>query len=241
MRTHNSLLTAIFLSLASASFAFDLPGLKKVPGDAVLPAVTPPYAAGAGVVRSPEAAARINLEALRAEAAADPDSFVDEHTPAEVGLVFGLPANDEAEAYGFAASRYLISNALAQSAIVQVRVNLGTQRLTVTGPGVKKVFKISSGLAPEHGTPGSGKCFAPDFMETMHYSSLYNKAPMPNSIFFNGNIALHGTEAEKLLGQPASHGCIRLSKADAKTLFDIVKASGKANTSICVEGKTPVI
>jgi len=239
MKTSNSLLAVIFLSLASTSFAFDLPGLSRIPGDAVLPAATLPRAAGAALSGSPEAASDKKLEDLRAEAAADPDRFVDERTPEEVGLVFGLPANDSAEAFGFG-SRYMISNALAQSATVQVRVNLSTQRLTVTGPGTGKVFKISSGLAPEHGTPGSGKCFAPDFMETMHYSSLYNKAPMPNSIFFNGNIALHGTEAEKLLGQPASHGCIRMSKADAKTLFEIVKANGKANTSICVEGKTPV-
>ena len=218
------MLTAVLLSLTSAGFAFDLPGLRQVPGVEGLPAVSLPRAEGY------DAAAEKRLEALRAEAAADPDKFVDERTPEELGLVYGLPAG----------SRYVISNALALSATVQVRVNLGTQRLTVTGPSVGKVFKISSGLAPEHGTPGSGKCFAPDFMESMHYSSLYNKAPMPNSIFFNGNIALHATEAEHLLGRPASHGCIRMSKVDAKTLFDIVKANGKANTSICVEGKTPV-
>jgi lipoprotein-anchoring transpeptidase ErfK/SrfK len=240
MKSFNSILTAIFFSLTATGAAFDLPGMTRIPGDAILPAVTLPGAPGSEVPGSAEAAAEKKLEALRAEAAADPDRFVDERTPAEVGLVFGLPANDEAETFGFAGSRYLISNALAQSATVQVRVDLGTQRLTVTGPEVSKVFKISSGLAPEHGTPGSGKCFAPDFIETMHYSSLYNKAPMPNSIFFNGNIALHGTEAEHLLGKPASHGCIRLSKADAKTLFGIVKANGKANTSICVEGRTPV-
>lgn len=234
MKASNILLTAIFLSLTSAGFAFDLPGLDRLPAVAGLPAVNLPRVEGS------DAATEKKLEALRAEAAADPDKFVDERTPEELGLVYGLPANDGAEEYGLDGSRYLISSALALSATVQVRVNLGTQRLTVTGPSVGKVFKISSGLAPEHGTPGSGKCFAPDFMETMHYSSLYNKAPMPNSIFFNGNIALHATEAEHLLGKPASHGCIRMSKVDAKTLFDIVKANGKANTSICVEGKTPV-
>ena len=28
---------------------------------------------------------------------------------------------------------------------------------------------------------------------------------------------MHGTNAEHLLGKPASHGCVRLSKKDAKT------------------------
>jgi len=77
-------------------------------------------------------------------------------------------------------------------------------------------------------------------MESMHYSSLYNKAPMPNSVFFNGNIAMHATETVKLLGQPASHGCIRMSKPDSRAVFEAVLAHGRANTSVCVVGKTPV-
>ena len=230
MKTRNIVLAAAFLSLTSSAFAFDLPGLNENHGGIGLPAATLPRIAGSEIAGSPEASAETDLEALRAEAYADPDKFVDERSPAEVGLAFGLPAG----------ARYLISNAKAQLAAVRISVNLTTQRLTVEGPEVNKVFKISSGLAPKYGTPGSGKCFAPDFIEVMHYSSLYNKAPMPNSVFFNGNIAIHGTAAEHLLGKPASHGCIRLSKADAKTLYDVVKANGKSNASICVEGKTPV-
>lgn len=230
MKPQNFAFIAALLSLTSAGFAFDLPAVNKIPGAPGLPAASLPGIGGSAVPGSAEALAGERIEALRAEAAADPDAFIDGHPPAEVGLVFGLPDG----------SRYVISNDKAQLAAVRVKVNLGTQRLSVEGPGVSKVFRISSGLAPKNGTPGSGKCFAPDFIETMHYSSLYNKAPMPNSVFFNGNIAIHGTEAEHLLGKPASHGCIRLSKADAKTLFEAVKANGKAKTSICVEGKTPV-
>ena len=35
-------------------------------------------------------------------------------------------------------------------------------------------------------------------------------------------IYLHGTNQEHLLGQPASHGCIRMSNNDIITLFDLV-------------------
>lgn len=232
---------AALISLSSNCFAFDLPGLDRVPAAAALPAAGLPGRESAVLAGTRDASAEKNIEALRAEAAADPDKFIDNHSPAETGLVFGLPANsDEAAAYGFPDSRYVINNAAAKLAVIRVKISLDTQRLTVEGPELNKAFKISSGLAPEHGTPGSGRCFSPDFIESMHYSSLYNKAPMPNSVFFNGNIAIHGTEAEKLLGRPASHGCIRLSKADAKTFFDVVKANGRANVSICVEGKTPV-
>lgn len=220
MKTINSALIAALLSLTSSAFAFDLPGLNKNSGFANLPAVNPPF-----LYR----AAGPDLEALQAEALADPAKFIDSHTPREVSLAFGLPGGN----------RYVISNPKAQLAVVRIRIDLAAQRLTVEGPEVNKVFKISSGLPPKYATPGSGKCFAPDFIEAMHYSSLYNKAPMPNSIFYNGNIAIHGTEAEWLLGKPASHGCIRLSKANAKTLYDVVKANGKSKASICVEGKTP--
>lgn len=214
------MLAVAFLFLTPSAFAFDLPGLSKNSGFTNLPAVNPPLL---------YSAAGLDLEALRAEALADPAKFIDSHTPGEVSMAFGLPGDN----------RYVISNAKAQLAAVRIRVNLSTQRLTVEGSEVNKTFKISSGLAPKYATPGSGKCFAPDFIEAMHYSSLYNKAPMPNSVFFNGNIAIHGTEAEWLLGKPASHGCIRLSKANAKTLYDVVKANGKSKASICVEGKTP--
>jgi lipoprotein-anchoring transpeptidase ErfK/SrfK len=171
----------------------------------------------------------LDLAALRAEAAADPDKFIDEHTPQEVGLVFGLQP-----------SRFMITDkARIASAPLRITVDLSRQRLVVQSSGTVNEYKISSGLAPDHATPGSGKCFGPDSMEPMHYSSLYNNAPMPNTVFFNGNIAMHGTGAEALLGQPASHGCNRLSKADSKTVYDTVKAAGKANTVICVQGVTP--
>lgn len=208
----------LILTLAAPAAAFDLPGLDKAAAPARLPVVGEPAEAGDA-----------RLAALRAEAAADPVKFFDEHTPAEIGLAYGLPA----------ASRYRIDNAAAEKASVRLIVNLTDQRLLVVSPELKGVFKISSGLGPDNITPGSGRCYAPDFIEEMHYSSLYNKAPMPHSIFFNGNIAMHGTNAEHLLGQPASHGCIRLYKADAKKIYEVVKAHGKANTSVCVTGVTP--
>jgi len=170
-----------------------------------------------------------DLQSLRAEAMADPDKFVDDHTPGEVGLVFGLQP-----------SRFMITDKTRiQNAALHITVDLSRQRLIVQSSGTVKEFKISSGLPPAHPTPGSGRCFGPDTLEPMHYSSLYGNAPMPNTVFFNGNIAMHGTEAEALLGQPASHGCVRLSRADSKTIYDFVKAAGKSNTVICVQGSAP--
>ncbi len=37
-------------------------------------------------------------------------------------------------------------------------------------------------------------------------------------------IYIHGTNHEALLGQPASHGCVRMSNADVAELYDLVPA-----------------
>ena len=60
----------------------------------------------------------------------------------------------------------------------------------------------------------------------MHYSSKYENAPMPYSVFFNDGIAVHATSETKHLGRPASHGCVRLSKADAEVFFRAVADIG---------------
>jgi len=62
-----------------------------------------------------------------------------------------------------------------------------------------------------------------------HKSSLYNNAPMPHSIFYSGNFAIHGTNQISKLGRPASAGCVRLHPANAKVLFNMVQRYGKSN------------
>ena len=168
---------------------------------------------------------------LRAEALSDPDKFVDEHSPEEVGIAFGLQP-----------SRYQVMNAARiRNAAVRLTVDLARQRLVVKSPGLNTEFRISSGLLPDNGTPGSGKCFAPDALEAMHYSSQFNNAPMPNTVFFNGSVALHGTSPmnELMLGRPVSHGCVRLSRVNARTVFDLVSETGKSKVIICVTGAAP--
>lgn len=71
-------------------------------------------------------------------------------------------------------------------------------------------------------------------MEKMHYSRLYDMSPMPWSIFFNGNVAIHGTPHVSGLGTPKSHGCVRIHPANAKILYDMV-VRDRNNTTIRVE------
>ena len=77
--------------------------------------------------------------------------------------------------------------------------------------------------------------YQPYLLKPMHYSSKYENAPMPNSIFFHGGYAIHATEAINNLGRPASHGCVRLHPQNARWLYQIVKEYGKENVFIIVQ------
>jgi lipoprotein-anchoring transpeptidase ErfK/SrfK len=76
--------------------------------------------------------------------------------------------------------------------------------------------------------------FRPRRLERIWYSSKYDDAPMPYSIFFLGGYAVHGTTDARNLGRPASHGCVRLAIPNARRLFDLVRAHGPANSAIIV-------
>lgn len=72
-----------------------------------------------------------------------------------------------------------------------------------------------------HGRPGwrtPPGTFRVQFKDIDHRSELFDNAPMPYSVFFNGGIAFH---AGSLRVQ--SHGCIHLSTAAAKTYFNTLK------------------
>ncbi|MFC3612326.1 L,D-transpeptidase [Lutimaribacter marinistellae] len=76
--------------------------------------------------------------------------------------------------------------------------------------------------------------YRPQVLKRMHYSTLYNNAPMPFSIFFHGNYAIHGTDQTEKLGCPASAGCVRLHPENAETLFNLVREIGPENTLIVI-------
>jgi hypothetical protein len=109
-------------------------------------------------------------------------------------------------------------------AFVHIDVDLSSQTMRVSsGSGESYVWPISSGRSG-HLTPRG--VFRPRALYAMVHSAKYGNAPMPHSIFFYGQYAIHGTNAVGALGSPASHGCIRLSPQNAATLFTMVQAQG---------------
>ena len=72
------------------------------------------------------------------------------------------------------------------------------------------------------------------WLSKYHKSSIYNNAPMPYSIFYDGNFPIHGTDQIGRLGTPASSGCVRLHPENAAVLFAMVEQVGKSNFAIKV-------
>jgi hypothetical protein len=121
----------------------------------------------------------------------------------------------------------------ASADVLQVRVDLSEQSMRVYNNGRKLyLWPISSARAGKVTPVGT---FQPQFLSAKHKSSLYDDAPMPWSVFFHGNYAIHGTTEVSKLGRPASAGCIRLHPDHAKILFTLVQKTGKAETYILVE------
>jgi hypothetical protein len=139
----------------------------------------------------------------------------------------------------FPLAALLLCAAAQADAAVEIDINKDTQTMTVAVDGVAKYrWPVSSGL-PAYETPnGTHKAFR---MEEDHYSKEWDEAPMPHSIFFTKRgHAIHGTDSVSRLGSPASHGCVRLSRANAATLFALVKQEGVTKTTVTLSGSSQV-
>ena len=127
----------------------------------------------------------------------------------------------------------------AAEAKVAITVDKDNQRMTVAVDGVERYhWPVWSGI-PSYETPnGSFRTFR---MEEDHYSKEFDDAPMPHAIFFTKiGHAIHGTDSVNRLGSPASHGCVRLSRANASTLYALVQREGVLNTTVTLTGSSQV-
>src|SRR3954467_1045653 len=127
----------------------------------------------------------------------------------------------------------------AAQAKIAITIDQNAQLMTVAVDGVDRYqWPVSTGI-PSYETPnGTFQTFR---MEEDHYSKEFDDAPMPHSIFFTKiGHAIHGTDSESRLGSPASHGCVRLSRANASTLYALVQSEGVLNTTVTLTGSSQV-
>lgn len=108
--------------------------------------------------------------------------------------------------------------------------NIGYDRFQATNydPTTGLLFYWKTSTAREGKSTPRGY-FRPQAFSSNHFSSLYNDAPMPWALFFNGSIATHGVLGAPIanLGKAASAGCARLEPQRAEDLFNLIGIVGK--------------
>ncbi|MEQ5869870.1 L,D-transpeptidase [Sagittula sp. NFXS13] len=133
----------------------------------------------------------------------------------------------------FAAVLILCMPLAALSAPLVAKVDISTQTMTVIYNGqITYQWPVSTARTGKYTPRGA---WSAKWLSRNHKSSLYNNAPMPFSIFFNGNYAIHGTNQISRLGRPASAGCVRLHPEHAAVLFDLTQQVGKQNMRVVIE------
>jgi lipoprotein-anchoring transpeptidase ErfK/SrfK len=124
----------------------------------------------------------------------------------------------------------------AQEAVAEriiARVSISKQMMEVYHEG-RKLYEWPVSTARAGKVTPVGQWLGAQWLSKNHKSSLYNNAPMPYAIFYNGNYAIHGTNQVSKLGRPASAGCVRLQTENARILFDMVRYEGKQNLKVVV-------
>ena len=125
----------------------------------------------------------------------------------------------------------LVALALTDAARADVVITVSKMRqsMSVSVNGMPRYsWSVSTGVG---GTPSG--TFRPQSLDRNHRSSLFGNAPMPYSIFYDGNFAIHGTDA-CLATRPAGRraaacGCtLRMPRS----LFALVQKEGLGNTRI---------
>src|ERR1700743_2525253 len=138
-----------------------------------------------------------------------------------------------------AATTLMMFGAGAAQAKIAITLDKDAQMMTVAVDGTERYhWPVSSGI-PSRETPnGTFRAFR---MEAEHFSKEFDDAPMPHPIFFTKvGHAIHGTDSVGRLGTPASHGCVRLSKANATTLYALVEQQGVLNTTVMLTGSAAI-
>lgn len=135
----------------------------------------------------------------------------------------------------FFATIALLITAISAAADVVITIDKSAQRMTVAVDGTTRwKWPLSTGARGYDTPSGSYTAFR---MEKDYSSKEWDDAPMPNSIFFTQRgHAIHGSY-DKRLGRPLSHGCVRLTPANAAQLYSLVESKGVGSTKVVVTGR----
>ena len=129
--------------------------------------------------------------------------------------------------------KHHVKRAPALPPIVVANISIAAQTMSVSVNGWPEGYwRISSAREGYHTPTGSYRATR---LAQIYFSKKYDNAPMPNSVFFYGGNAIHGTGHISQLGRPASHGCIRLHPTNAETFYELVEEYGPSRTRIIIQ------
>jgi lipoprotein-anchoring transpeptidase ErfK/SrfK len=115
---------------------------------------------------------------------------------------------------------------------VNVVIDISSQSMSVKVNGwYYGHWKVST-ARPGYYTPRGS--FRVQRTAKVYYSRKYDNSPMPNSVFFKGGYAIHGSYYVRSLGRPASHGCVRLHPTNAARLYYLVQKYGSGSTRVTI-------
>tara|TARA_B100000925_G_scaffold291862_1_gene282006 strand:+ start:1722 stop:2525 length:804 start_codon:yes stop_codon:yes gene_type:complete len=77
--------------------------------------------------------------------------------------------------------------------------------------------------------------FRPKKLYRDYYSYTFFGAGMPYATFFNGGIALHGTNSLNMLGKRASGGCVRFDPKDIKLINELIRTTGEGHERVLIK------
>lgn len=114
--------------------------------------------------------------------------------------------------------------------IIIANIDISSQTMNVRVNGWPIAYwKVSTARAGYHTPRGT---YRVQRTAKVYFSRKYDNSPMPNSVFFYGGYAIHGTGHIKNLGRPASHGCVRLHPTNAAAFYAMVQRFGASRTRI---------
>jgi len=109
------------------------------------------------------------------------------------------------------------SNASPCSAAAQACVDLSSQQAWLTSNGA-----VTYGPVPvatgKSSAPTDRGSFHVTWKDIDHHSTLFNNAPMPYSVFFNGGEAFHEGSV-----YVRSNGCVHLTHSAARTFYNTLQ------------------
>lgn len=123
-----------------------------------------------------------------------------------------------------------ITATTASTIVARVSVESQTMHVYVDGQ-LRYEWPVSTARSGKYTPRGE---WTPQWLSRWHRSSLYGNTPMPFAIFYDGDYAIHATEAISRLGRPASAGCVRLHPDNASLLFSMVQEQGMENMRVVV-------